>query len=74
MRKSVSEPQPGDVVEWQPTHAMRKMRGTVTRIVNGTVYLRIHRVNNRGRRVDSDVWFEPEEAHRLVVVATEKIK
>lgn len=59
--------QPGDVVEWNPEHVRRPcvMRGTVTRLVNGTVYLRIHRHNKKN---ESEVWFEPSEVHRLRVV------
>lgn len=56
---------PGVVVEWNPTHARGMMRGTVTRIEGGTVYLRIHRSNPRNT---SEVWFDPEEVHRLRVV------
>ena len=56
----------GALVEWQPLYARGLMRGRVTRIVDGRVYLIIQR---HDRHADErEVWFDAHEAHRLVPV------
>lgn len=65
---------PGSVVQWVPLYARNRspMRGTVTRVEAGRVYLRIERRSNRGRRIESEVWFDPGEVHRLTIARGER--
>jgi hypothetical protein len=57
----------GDVVEWRPMVGSSTMRGVVSRIKQGRVYVKSSLVNNRGRRVSRTVEhvFEPSEMDRL---------
>lgn len=61
--------QVGAIVEYEPAVGS-VARGTVTRVVDGRVYITIERTNTRGRKVTrmTEVWFDPHEVDRLRVV------
>lgn len=61
----MSQFKPGDLVEWEPLYAKGTMRGRVTRVTCGTVFLVIQRRNNRRKKVESEVFFEPTEVYQL---------
>ncbi len=56
----------GDVVEWTPVVG-GVVRGFVSRLAHGRVYVRWSMANTRGRRVSRTVecFFEPHEIERL---------
>jgi hypothetical protein len=62
---------PGVIVEWEPEHASGTMRGVVTRIADGRVFLVIERrrpTSARRRKPEGETWFDPDEVHQLRVV------
>lgn len=60
---------PGAYVEWDYLPpACGVARRTISRIVDGTIYVVCLRRRRNGDIVSSEGWFEPEEAHRLRLV------
>lgn len=57
--EKIHEWRPGDRVEWTTTK-LNVASGTVTRVVEGTVHVKMDKFPNR-----SDVWFDPDEVDRL---------
>lgn len=58
---------PGVTVEWEPEHASGSMRARVTRVADGRVFVEIRPASRR--KPATETWFEPDEVHRLRVVA-----
>lgn len=63
---------PGALVEWEPEYASGTMRGTVTRVADGRVFVEVERKASGRRRKSVETWFEPDEAHRLRVAGPER--